>query len=148
MEKLAPQVAALYLGQQFSILGYKNMTLFSINGFGKCELGYAKDEEVFNVRYIAQLDEIKPILRPLSSLTEAEARELYKEKFGFEYDRESCLDEYWMGLASGYDSMLQYAIGEPNVWLKLLSLGIDLFGLIESGAAIDATKIEIEKNDG
>lgn len=75
---------------------------------------------------IVRLDfsEIKLLLRPLSSMTEEESktyRELHDKLF-----EDGCLNgEAWAQLT-----------------VHLLSKGFDLFGLIEKGDALDATKVE------
>jgi hypothetical protein len=75
--------------------------------------------------------EVKPILRPLSSLTEEEAQEIGRiGDWRFPFD---CLDLE----CSLMDIVKEYAL----VWRYLLSIGIDIFGWIESGLAIDKTKL-------
>jgi len=73
------------------------------------------------------LRSVKPILRPLSSMTDGEATLLGKydldELESFIYDMEGCN---------------QYS---PKDLLFLLSKHFDFFGLIEDGLAIDATKV-------
>lgn len=59
----------------------------------------------------------KPILRPLSSMTEQENKDLFDGNF---------VDD---GLFT------------PHEFIKLLSARFDLFGLIESNEAIDATTV-------
>ncbi len=61
--ELTAQIVALYMGQKFSVLGYSEMTLFSVNMFGKYELGFEKNVDTFNVRHVAEIQDIKPILR-------------------------------------------------------------------------------------
>jgi hypothetical protein len=65
----------------------------------------------------------KPILRPLSSMTEEEARELFKHQYGDEkYNR----------------TMLRFAFQySPDAFRYLLSKGFDLFSLIENGQALE-----------
>ncbi len=87
-------------------------------------------------------------LRPLSSLTEAEARELYEIKYceawGVDFERlgmevESCLERFWKEDIELYAPEGKLLIGSPAVWLHLLSLGFDLFGLIDAGLAKEIT---------
>lgn len=141
MEKLTAQIAALHLGQKCLL-----KKVFRVGSIDAIELAHVRvrfDEGTPVTAYYS-IEYVRPILRPLSSLTESEARELYEIKFGFEYDGENCTEEYWGDFDSGLDTMLSYSVGNPKIWLKLLSWGFDLFGLIESGLAIDATKIETE----
>ena len=86
---------------------------------------------------ILPADEIKPVLRRLDSLTESEARELTGKK----NDALKIWNGWQTGPRADYD---QEQIGEPSAWLKLLSWGFDLFGLIDSGLAIDAETIKEE----
>ena len=140
MKKLTPQVLALYLGQKCE----------TPHGIGELKIASANGECSFKLaNYHNWIDchtsEIKPILRPLSSLTESEARDLYEIKFGFKYDGENCTEEYWQDFDSGLDTMLSYSVGNTKIWLKLFYWGFDLFSLIDNGLAIDATKMEVEK---
>lgn len=78
--------------------------------------------------------QVKPLLRPLSDMTEEEAREVlticdYSKDAAF-YDT-----DYWLTCIS------DLIIGNPAGWRYLLSRRIDLFGWLESGLAIDKTKI-------
>lgn len=70
---------------------------------------------------------IKPILRPLSDMTEQESYELCWQK------NQNHMKLNW--------SLNESAI-HPNEFLYLLKQGFDLFGLIESGLAIDKTTIK------
>ena len=65
-------------------------------------------------------DDIKPILRPLSKMKKKENKEL-AEIIGLDTDKE-------------------VHIWTPDQFVWLLKKGFDLFGLIESGLAIDKTK--------
>jgi len=81
--------------------------------------------------------EVIPHLRPLSSLTESEARKIFEAANGYEPDDNnfvSCLD--WWNRQNVLDySNKEIEIGNPTVWIELLRLGIDIFGLIEAGLA-------------
>lgn len=70
---------------------------------------------------------IKLILRPLSSITQAE-RDEYKE-LGSGYA--------WDDHDERYCKSCYLDIGEPHIWVWLLSKAFDLFGLIEAGLAIE-----------
>ena len=152
IETLTPQICGLLLGQTANLY-WKNESgqleferagiLISIkpktdgqhplvfqcgNGPSQRELAYDYSEVVF-------------MLCPLSSLTEAEARELYEITKGHPFDREDSgedaleyLKEYYITFY-GFDSL----IGQPHAWLHLLSLGFDLFGLIDAGLAKEIT---------
>lgn len=92
--------------------------------------------------------EAKPILRPLSDMTEEEARELYRiftgefweDAFWSDSPVLPCL-ENWVDIdAEGYCSYMRIATGKPYAWRYLLSRHFDLFGWIPAGLAIDKTK--------
>ncbi|MEO7044702.1 MAG: hypothetical protein ABI091_05295 [Ferruginibacter sp.] len=70
-------------------------------------------------------DGYKPILRPLSDMTDDEDCE--RLNFYYDYDNAKYLDK---------------TIIEAEVTKYLLSKHFDIFGLIEAGLAIDATKIK------
>ena len=77
---------------------------------------------------ISEWQEIKPILRPLSDMTEEEKDDFADHGYEFEDNGELPVN-IWKGVnMSGH-----------VLWL--LSKGFDLFGLIEAGLAIDKTKL-------
>ncbi len=86
-------------------------------------------------------ENVKPVLRPLSSLTEAEAMAGYLELTGEKWDgRSSCL-KYWTGLTdpNGLQfDLLDDGIGDPQCWRWLLAHHFDLFGWIDAKLAIPA----------
>lgn len=140
MKKLTPQVLALYLGQKCETKTGDSI-IVGVNRAGVVEIRRISDG-VFLTWWV---DDIKPILRPLSSLTENEARELYELKNGESFDDESCLHWWSKDKDEWYTTESKFCVGFPLVWLKLLSIGFDLFGLIDNGLALDATKMEVEK---
>lgn len=75
----------------------------------------------------------KPILRPLSDMTEEELCEMFNEKFSPEFAR-AILKDISKSLYELYKFIGEY--GEFDTLPKLLKAGFDLFGLIESGLAI------------
>ena len=142
IETLTPQILALYLGQkcefpsngdiQYGFIGSVNNAGFLTVNWGLIESGKRACHEV------------TPHLRRLESLTEAEARELYEIKYGeawgVDFERlgmevESCLERFWKEDIELYAPEGKLLIGSPAVWLYLLSLGFDLFGLIDAGLA-------------
>ena len=72
--------------------------------------------------------EIKLILRPLSSMTEDELKE--------------CDIDLGQILLAQFPKDGGLKFFSPNQFIWLLNKSFDLFGLIESGLALDATKIE------
>lgn len=72
------------------------------------------------VKYHTGIENIKPILRPLSDMTEEEEME-------------------WRNISGGNQSPTLKESAEEIRWF--LSKHFDLFGLIEAGLAIDKTKL-------
>ena len=130
MEKFTPQIAALYLGQKCQTK-YGDGFIDGVFSSGKITVQHPQSMSILPA------DEIKPVLRRLDSLTESEARELTGKK----NDALKIWNGWQTGPRADYD---QEQIGEPSAWLKLLSWGFDLFGLIDSGLAIDAETIKEE----
>jgi hypothetical protein len=87
---------------------------------------------------------IKPILRPLSDMTEEEAVKVSIAYWGTEKPR---LHEYaGKQLVRNFNNDVykhhwEYPEKLPEIIRILLSQGFDLFGLIESGLAIDSTTL-------
>lgn len=79
-------------------------------------------------------DNIKPFLRPLSSMTEEEAAYI-DDEFSFGHVMSNLSNSLKEG------SLYQMRVSETfEITRYLLSKGFDLFGLIEAGLAIDSTK--------
>ena len=119
--KLTAQDLALYLGCDVEWLGERGCTLAGINtadqSFNPVGLVYSNGLTIWTPERA-----VKPILRPLSDITEPEEMEV-----------QNMVDQ--MGV--GYN-----AIHGAQITGFLLSRHFDLFGWIESGLAIDKTKIE------
>lgn len=120
----------------------------------------AANESAFNA-----WEDFKPILRPLSDITNREKTEIYKMIFGrefpnsgqifFRHDKTTSSDPRWI-LSTGVDRLGIEMDG--TVWgdcdlnnkkhnqhlitLYLLKQRFDIFGLIEGGLAIDKTKLK------
>jgi len=121
VEKITPQIAALYLGQKCTV-DWPSMFI---------------EETTIPHRALAWMDEdgvvITPHLRRIESLTEEEARELLGIFHGRPFrDGDSLFD-----LNHGESTAMMDILGFPLVWLYLLGKGFDLFGLIDSGLAKD-----------
>lgn len=100
------------------------------------------------------VEDVFPILRPLSSITEEEAKQLVriisptvfgypstifiakKDRFGFEWKDRHDRDESHAGSGD-----IQYDELNSTQFHYLVSIGIDLFRLIDSEQAIDITKL-------
>ena len=65
-------------------------------------------------------------------------------KSTFKLDAESFLGDWWNKYDEWYVKTKYFIFGKPAAWLKLLSWGFDLFGLIDSGLAIDAATLKTE----
>ena len=132
IETLTPQIAALYAGQKATRL--KNRWDFTIEGVVGSG-AYCVDG------YVCPVHNIVLHLRPLSSLTEAEARELYEVYYGIEYigTKWTALEWFSLNIEPASATVLKDHIGSPAAWLHLLSLGFDLFGLIDAGLAKEIT---------
>lgn len=131
--ELTPQIAAMLIGQtaDFERQG-KTVTgkICGLYGSGLVVLEYDGND------YDKMMcHEVTPHLRPLSSLTESEARELYEIYCGdiLSTGKECLL--YLNEKENWRLGMIEYLIGYPAAWLKLLSWGMDLFGGIEAGWA-------------
>ena len=74
-------------------------------------------------------DTIKPVLRPLSDMTEEEA-----------------IDFGWMRLFT-LEHFIDKKLYKPESFAHLLARQFDLLNLIEEGLAMDATKMNIVKED-
>lgn len=132
-KKLTPQIAAMYLGQKSTIAILKNTRDFSIGETWSAILKLTHIEWLEDGRISA-----KPHLRQLDSITEKEAREIYTLLYpDIDKGYDNCLEDWWYEIDEGYCRNMVRLIGNPKVWLYLLSKGFDLFGLIEAGEAID-----------
>jgi hypothetical protein len=111
---------------------------------------------------------IKPLLRPLSSMTDEEMKEIWQIVFGKAFretgqivwfDKEDrSTSKRWV-LMSGVDrlgiclngdvwadiDLFNYKFNPHSVTHYLLSRGFDLFGLIEAGLAINASTTNTDK---
>ena len=107
------------------------------------ELFFENAYKTFSV-YAFKAQDCKIVLRPLSSLTEAEAQELFAIYCGEEWSNAlggACLEVWWKASHIQGRIFIAMILGETAVWRWLLAHHFDLFGWIESGLAIDATSI-------
>lgn len=144
IEKITPQIAALYLGAKCDV-EWLATQVFSLIEAGEIW----SDSQVDSVNLYRLGDgliKLTPHLRRLDSITEQEAREIYQISNGEPWKlREEWMDEddedrsalrnYWNNTDEWYTDEKNMEIGRPQVWLYLLSKGFDLFGLIEQGLA-------------
>lgn len=131
IEKITPQIAALYLGQ-------------------KCDMKFhklGKSEVKITVGRIGLLERdaitMTPHLRRLESITEEECKYLFELINGSEYDfheSHSYKEDWWQDFIDiDFITANYFFIGNPFIWLYLLSRGFDLFSLIEQGLAEEIT---------
>lgn len=142
-EKLTARELALYYGAN-AIVKHTGPDTFPYFEDGKMypiSGGMLKEHEKGGIVVL-------PILRPLSDMTEDDARVIYKFYFGVDFEVREWMDENpaleWIGDEDEiYSSNISNFIGRQDVWRYLLSCHFDLFGWIEKGLAIDATKKEV-----
>ena len=131
IEKITPQIAALYLGQKCDI---------KFDKLAQCEV---KISTIVIGLFEGGRITITPHLRRLETITEEEARELHllysngKEWQPY-YTKDTCLD-WWHGEITLARDRDDFCIGYPFIWLNLLSKGFDIFGLIDAGLAKEVT---------
>ena len=145
IEKITPQTAALYLGAKCDV-----EWLYTDTINGAFEKGDVFHDSKISAAHASGIERgeiaITPHLRRLDSITEEEAREIYKISKGEPWEARmewmdeddedrSALRNYWNNTDEWYTDEKNMEIGRPRVWLYLLSKGFDLFGLIESGLA-------------
>jgi hypothetical protein len=134
--------------------------IFRYGPTGEWKDGFIKEVALQRVRHGAPY-EVKPILRPLSDMTEEEMKELYQIVFDRPFLGNNIThreigkkEERWV-LWSGVERLFIYRDGDvdadsdlahyrghaPTILKWQLSKHFDLFGLIAAGLAIDATTI-------
>lgn len=128
MEKKLSDYLHLYLGCECKTYsGFGKLKRIETNGFWLVDLSDNK-ATVGNINDVGKPPKsiLKPILRPLSSLTADELN--------------NAIDPMLYGLSSieGTENICMQA---AELTKYLLSLHVDIFELIESGLAIDITKI-------
>ena len=93
--------------------------------------------------YCVQINELKPILRPLSDITVGELAESFKSIHPHNW--QDYPETQFAPLAQAAiffpKSLRPLGYYTPHLTSFLLAHGFDLFGLIESGQAIDKTKL-------
>ena len=130
IEKITPQIAALYLGQKCDISpqpGLEVLTDMFDDEITAFNLGHLKPGNITITLH----------LRRLESITEEEATEVYRLA-GWNTKIE-CRNDFIHGIDNIDIDSIDQIIGHPAVWLYLLSRGFDLFGLIDAGLAKEIT---------
>ncbi len=136
IDKITPQIAAMYLGQKCDVEWLYTDTVDDL--FETGDVWYDSPIHGAHITRIGRGDiNITPYLRRLDSITEDEARELWLEYMGDSWN------EYQMGvscLVSWFFNDDYPPIGLPVVLLWLLNKGFDLFSLIDAGLAKDVSQ--------
>lgn len=121
------QYLHLYLGCDCVVAGHiQKLTGISYDGTQNTWWAYFDGVE----NCYALVSETNPILRQLSNMTEDEAQDLMKQSNTHTFIR-------------NHDSHYKYTAQQLQ-WL--LSKGFDVFGLIESGIALDKIKIQNQQH--
>lgn len=129
---LSAQELALYFGQQAASVDIElgeALAEFRIEG-DALDMKAQRGENYPESEGIAW----KPILRPLSDMTEEEGLEIF----------ELYADKPYLASIASHESLIEWLggrVGSPAHWRYLLSRGFDLFGWIDAGLAIDKTKV-------
>jgi len=137
IEKITPQIAALYLGAKCDLEWLYTDTIDDLFMSGDVW----RDIDIRPTSVQLLIDDqarITPHLRRMESITEAEALEIYQIATGMVWTKRSagsCLSIWWLFCCEEEMQNMYHCIGIPQVWLYLLSKGVDLFGLIEAGLA-------------
>jgi len=149
IEKITPQIAALYLGAKCEYPDHEgNKTIATLTGVASdgLETTYKRKKngvcgDIIGWEQKSEYQKcfagvVKLHLRRLETITEQEAREVYKAAQGVTSSWPSALT--WWNNPTGNDYRnSEIEIGTPAVWLYLLGKGFDLFGLIDAGLAIE-----------
>ena len=141
-KKLTAQDLALYYRGQAKLIS-RAEKLDSFHGFA--HVGQIVVIDSILLASVEQgLYEVKPILRPLSDMTEDEARSVWGKCYGDDFGDGECLLHLIATVDSDErnDSEFDVLLGYPDGWRYLRSRHFDLFGWIEAGLAIDKTKLE------
>lgn len=126
MEKLTWEVLGPYLAHKIKIMCFKVPKVMNAgSGSSNYWIGIGSV-----IKWQSPYRINKPILRPISSLTDEEVRKHFKGSVEVDY-------------VLGYKNLGVYKAEELPYYIfdKLLSLHIDLFNLIDRELAIDSTKL-------
>lgn len=140
----------LYLGSNLQVeYGYKGAKKIGIlAGYDEVYGWQIFRPDVVLAPYVTvRVELIKPILRPLRSLTEEEKIAIYLNEFPERQSGElvrNASDSSWFIVKDEFGRRLTISLFsfKPNTFLKLISKHFDVFGLIEAGLAIDATTLK------
>lgn len=137
MSKLTPQILGMYLGcdvaTPYRTESEEGKPMNRLNGkmHEVCMLTQKCEVMLTNGHLVDyRIDEIKPILRPISSMTNEE----------LEHKNTLCFVNTLDGARTGFNKPVAVIHDSPKSFMWMLSKGFDLFELIDSGLAIDSTQ--------
>lgn len=135
IEKITPQIAALYFGQKCDVKWLYTDTIDDAFKIGDI-WSHSEIHGAHITRLTREEISIIPHLRRLESITEDEARELYEIFHDVPWEKSYECKRYWE-FDDGFSmpTTMKFCVGVPAAWIYLLSKGFDLFGLIDSGLA-------------
>lgn len=148
------KILPLYIGQKVRVAPYGGQPERYVNGDMKGVDDVLAHVDCYDIhgkpwqsRYSTALENVTLVLRRLGSITKDEQRELCSigwpnTLFG-DCDYQLTMDnEHYLN----YFGLMQ---GWPECWLWMLEKGFDLFGLIDSGQAIDAATLSpVKEKEG
>lgn len=141
INEITPQIAAMYIGQKCDVEWLRG------DEFSAIKKGEVFIDCLLHYSYVGRIKsgeaKIIPHLRRLSSITSAEAKELYEIRYGDTFDvglvaEQGHIDyikDFWEDRSEEYKKEKDHMIGKPSAWLYLLGKGFDLFDLIDNGLA-------------
>lgn len=134
IDKITPQIAALYLGQKWEV----SKQPIYWNGDELSGLPEIVTGATLSYLRLYSAFEIILHLRRLESITEEEAREICEISYGPKLNENTGWSDrvfLFKTVAGISGTVLSGLLGCPSAWLYLLSKGVDLFGLIDAGLA-------------
>ena len=143
IEKITPQIAALYLGQKCDVKWLYTDTIDDAFKVGDI-WSHSEIHGAHITRLTREEISIIPHLRRLDSITEDEARHCYEIKTGEPWTRifnvqqpSECLNFWFFEELDHLEDItgFRFCLTDPLCYLYLLSKGFDLFDLIDSGLA-------------
>ena len=144
---LTPNILAMYLGCRVHLFDRIEQTtgrLAAVKTNGNCELALpSRFNPECEVISIYRIDEVKPILRRLEDMTEEEAIEIFVlEGWGNNLQNIVVTDKAIEHNTFGATGIQTFKRLRAETFAHLLSKGFDLFGLCDSGLAIDSKTIK------
>lgn len=134
-------VAHLYLGCKIYSIVHGEYFFEEMTGVNNAGFYMASDDDIVAWD---ELPDNKPILRPLSDMTDQESKEYCKLVYGNKKFSGRFEIEAWMNpRAKAYHPSFHSAVERIN-WLR--KMGFDCDTLIESGEAFDKTKLNNNKS--